>query len=166
MTSGVRSGFPSNYNSNCFSTFSCLFPPSSPVQWRKPQRGPLGCPEMEKNNKTDYFHAWVSGACITVSSAVFRLWLWQLDLKWSRLEATARSCGFPLTLMPEVMPQEPCNIICFPCHLILHANAFCMPIYTNRFYFSPSLLQQRSVSRRGAHLCKLNGKTACYRTIC
>lgn len=117
--------------------------PPSPVHlWeqRTPERWrPLGYPENEKKKEnTDYFHAWVSDACITISPASCRLGPCQLDLKWSRSEATARSWGFPLTLMPGVMPREPCNIICFLCHLILLASSFYMPIYTNRFHFSYS----------------------------
>lgn len=68
--------------------------------------------------KQALLHAWVSGAYITASLATSRQGPCQLDLKWSRSEATARSCGFPLTLMPRVMPQEPWDIICFTCHLI------------------------------------------------
>lgn len=111
---------------------------------------PLGYPVRGEGGKekTDYFHAWVSGACITISPTSSRLGPCQLDLKWSRSEATARSCGFPLTLMPGVMPQEPCNIICFSCHLMLLANSFYMPIYTKLIWFFHIPVKLRSLLKR------------------
>lgn len=129
----------------------------SPVhlrEQRKPYQRPLGYPEKKKKRKTDYFHAGVSGASITVSPASSRPGPCQLDLKWSCSEASARSCGFSLTLMPRVMPREPCNIICFPCHLILLANGFYLPIYTNRFYFSHSCSSRGQFKKRKNIVCK------------
>ena len=111
--------YPSNYDSNCCSTFSAAFPLFTSGSRGNLTRGPW---DSLPRKKRKCFHAWVSGACITISSVSSRPGPCLLDLKWSSLEASARSCGFPLTLMPEVMPWEPCNIICFPCHLIVLAN--------------------------------------------
>lgn len=105
-------------------------------EWSEPYRGASGMPwKGEKNRKTDYFNAWVSGVCITISQAYSRPGSCLLDLKWSCSEATARSCGFPLTLTPSLMPWEPCSVIGLPCHLILLTSGFTMPVCANWFYF-------------------------------
>lgn len=117
-------GYPSNYSSRC-STFSSAFP-CLPQGAQENILGASVIPWKEIKGKQTICNAWISGACITVSLASSRPGLCQLDLKWSRSEATARSCGFPLTLMPGVMPWGPCIIICFPCHLIVLASGFYM----------------------------------------
>lgn len=90
------------------------------------QLGPLGYPEergkekkrkRQREKQSAFMHGYQVAAS-PPSPATSRPGPCQLDLKWSRSEATARSCGFPLTLMPWVMPREPGNIICFTCHLI------------------------------------------------
>lgn len=118
MSCGRVQGYPSNYSS-CCSTFTCL---PQGARWNILEASVI--PWKEIKGKQAICNAWISGACITVSLASSRPGWCQLDLKWSRSEATARSCGFPLTLMPGVMPWGPCIIICFPFHLIVLATGF------------------------------------------
>lgn len=77
-----------------------------------------GKKEKRQREKQSAFMHGYQVAASPPSPATSRPGPCQLDLKWCRSEATARSCGFPLTLMPWVMPREPGNIICFTCHLI------------------------------------------------
>lgn len=87
---------------------------ASGIPWRKGERKRR---KRQREKQSAFMHGYQVAAS-SPSPATSRPGPCQLDLKWSRSEATARSCGFPLTLMPWVMPREPGNIICFTCHLI------------------------------------------------